>query len=76
MPKSLMRSLGEFFGHIARGVKTPVAGSDRREVGRSVEEEQVETPRGQVTLRRTTIDEVIVDPKASTANPDRPRAHE
>lgn len=51
--KSLMRSLGEFFGHIARGVKTDPA---KKVVRKNVEEER----RGNVTLRRTTIEEIEV----------------
>ncbi len=50
--KSLMRCLGEFTGHILKGVRTPA--STRQEVSRSTEE----TTRDGVTLRRTTIDEI------------------
>jgi hypothetical protein len=59
-PKSIMRSLGEFFGHIARGVKTDVKGGQKQEVRRTVEEETRETAEGKITLRRTTIEEVEV----------------
>ena len=51
--KTLMRSLGEFFGHIVRGIRTDPA--RRRTVVRHETEEQ---PRGPITLRRTTIDEI------------------
>jgi len=51
--KSLMRCLGEFTGHIVRGIRTPASGP-RQEVGRSIEERT----EGGVTLRRTTIDEI------------------
>lgn len=55
---SLMRNLGAFFGHIAKGVRTKVNKEgdeiERREVKRTVEEED----RGDVILRRTTIEEV------------------
>lgn len=59
-PKGLMRSLGEFVGHIARAVRTdpatgPVA---RREVRREVEERPGEVDGRKVTLRRTIIEEV------------------
>ncbi len=63
--KPLARSLGEFFGHILKGVKTdpaadrPVA---RQVVRQSVEEEQRDTPQGKVTIRRTTIEEIEVNP--------------
>lgn len=65
-----MRSLGEFFGHIVRGVKTPVSGEERHEVRRDVQEETRETPQGKVTLRRTTIEEVVIDPDAGRTQPD------
>jgi hypothetical protein len=51
-----MRSLGEFFGHIVRGVKQPVV-PERREVRRETEERSLP---GGVVLRRTTIEEVEV----------------
>ena len=57
--KSIMRSLGEFFGHIVRGVKTDPgqASSERiKEVGRHVEEQH----RDGVVLRRTTIEEIEI----------------
>lgn len=58
--KSLMRSLGEFVGHIWQGLRSDT-GKHRREVRRETEEEQRETPMGKVTLRRTTIEEVEFD---------------
>jgi hypothetical protein len=59
--KSIMRSLGEFFGHIVRGAKTDPSENDSRqtqEVGRQVQEEH----RDGVVLRRTTIEEIEFDP--------------
>lgn len=56
----LMRSLGQFVGHIAKAVKTDVS-SERREVSRTVEEEERETEGGKVTLRRTVIEEIEVE---------------
>lgn len=47
----MMRNLGEFFGHILHGVRTDPS---KKVVRREVEEEK----RGEVTLRRTTIEEV------------------
>ncbi len=55
--KPLARSLGEFVGHIWRGVTGDVT-RERHEVSRTVEEEERETERGKVTLRRTTIEEI------------------
>lgn len=51
--KSLMRNLGEFFGHIVRGVKTDPA-KRKHVIRKDVEEEK----HGDVTLRRTTIEEI------------------
>jgi hypothetical protein len=52
-----MRSLGEFFGHVWKGVRTD-PGPQRHVVRRDVQETTVPTEGGPVTLRRTTIDEV------------------
>lgn len=56
--KSLMRNLGEFVGHIVKGVKTDPAAQEKQgrtqEIRRDVEEED----RGDMILRRTTIEEV------------------
>lgn len=49
--KSLMRCLGEFVGHIAKAV---TSNSHTCEVGRKTQE----VVKGNVTLRRTTIDEI------------------
>lgn len=61
--KTLMRNLGEFFGHIARGVKTDPAATQSGSAGmqkqvarKTVEEEK----QGNVVLRRTTIEEIEV----------------
>jgi len=51
--KSLMRNLGEFFGHVVRGVKSD-PGGEREVVSKKVEEED----HGKVVLRRTTIEEI------------------
>lgn len=67
--KSIMRSLGEFVGHIVRGVKTPVETPVRHQVNRHVEEETRDTPAGKVTLRRTTIEEVEFLPDAPRTPP-------
>ena len=60
--KTLMRSIGEFVGHIAHAVKTPAPKGEKREVRREVEIEDRETAQGKVTLRRTTIEEIEVQP--------------
>lgn len=62
-PNSLMHNLGQFFGHIAKGVKTDPAKPTTRkqEVRREVEERQETAPDGRkVTVRRTTIEEVEI----------------
>lgn len=60
-PKSIMRSLGEFFGHIAHGIKTDPTKppSAVREVKRTVEETRRDDG---VILRRTVIEEVELRP--------------
>ena len=55
--KSLMRSLGEFFGHIAHGVRSDPGKKDKKTIRTTVEEKQ----EGNVILRRTTIEEVEID---------------
>ena len=52
--KPLMRCFGEIVGHIVHAVKS---NSSKREVNRSVEEKKD----GNVTLRRTTIDEIEIN---------------
>jgi len=60
--KSIMRSLGEFVGHVWRGVKAdPAKQGDRRTLRHDIEEETRDGPEGRVTLRRTTIEEIEVD---------------
>jgi hypothetical protein len=51
--KPLMRSLGEFVGHIIRAVKTDPA---RKVIHKSIDEQQQDS----LILRRTTIDEVEI----------------
>lgn len=53
-----MRSLGEFFGHIAHGVKSN-PGAEKKTIRTTVEEKQ----EGNVILRRTTIEEIEVSKK-------------
>jgi len=54
--KPLMRSLGEFVGHIVKAVKNKPTG--RRVVLNKTTQQQ---HRGNITLRRTTIEEIEVD---------------
>lgn len=51
--KSLMRCLGEFVGHIVHAVKSD---SSTNEINRTVEQKM----EGNMTLRRTTIDEIEI----------------
>jgi hypothetical protein len=69
--KSISRSLGEFFGHIAHGVKGDLSSDqpERREVRREVEEREGEVDGRRVTLRRTTIEEIEID-EGSSADTD------
>lgn len=67
-PKSLMRNLGAFFGHIAHGITASPTGPEPRthEVRREVEEREETAPDGRkVTVRRTTIEEIEVEQKPS-----------
>ncbi len=60
--KTLARSLGEFFGILINAAKTDVTA--RRTVVRTdVQQQTINTPAGEVTLRRTTIDEVEQPPR-------------
>jgi hypothetical protein len=52
--KPLMRSLGEFFGHLVKAAKS----DPNKKVLRKEVEEQT---RGDITLRRTTIEEIEVN---------------
>lgn len=70
--KPLMRSLGEFVGHIAKGISTDPskpANGTRQTVRRQVEEEVQDTPQGKVVLRRTTIEEIELRPDSPTRPP-------
>ncbi|MBX3315598.1 MAG: hypothetical protein KF902_01905 [Phycisphaeraceae bacterium] len=63
--KPLMRLLGEFVGHVAQGVKADPGKLPEKthEVRRETTEEVKETAQGQVVLRRTTIEEVVLPPE-------------
>ncbi len=64
--KPLMRLLGEFVGHVAHGVKAdPAKPGHVHEVRRETTEEVRETKQGQVVLRRTTIEEVVLPREAN-----------
>ena len=56
--KPLMRSLGEFVGHIYKAA-TSDPGANRVVVNRRLQEEE----RGNVTLRRTTVEEIEIKPQ-------------
>lgn len=56
--KSIARSLGEFFGHIIKGVR---ANPSKRVLKHSVEEENVGSS---MILRRTTIEEIELTSKS------------
>ena len=59
--KPLMRSIGEFVGHLVKAVKHDPAGK-KVELSKTTKEED----RGNITLRRTTVEEIeIHDPKES-----------
>lgn len=70
--KSTMRALGEFFGHVIKGVKTdpskPVPAATRTRV----EEETRQTPAGRVVLRRTIIEEIVLPGQDAPGDASRP----
>jgi hypothetical protein len=53
-----MRSLGEFVGHIVKAVKT-----DPRQKRVVLKKTQQQVDRGNVTLRRTTVEEIEIHDK-------------
>lgn len=57
--KGLMRSLGEFVGHIGRAIRTDPA-REKTELRRESQVEERQGPDGKVILRRTTIEEMEV----------------
>ncbi|MBX3379587.1 MAG: hypothetical protein KF805_05805 [Phycisphaeraceae bacterium] len=62
--KSLSRSLGEFFGHIWKGVQEPVTPSSNKQIVRQETTEEVrQTESGKVIMRRTIVDELEVPAK-------------
>ena len=65
-----MRSLGEFVGHIVHSVKADVDPS-RRVIRHEVEEETREVGDQKVTLRRTTIEEIEIDPADASRHQER-----
>lgn len=69
--KSILRSLGEFFGHVAKGIKTDPA-KPRVVTKKTIEHESRDTPQGKVVLRRTIIEEVELPPasRQPPAHPD------
>jgi len=63
--KSIMRSLGEFCGHVWKGVTADPAkpGAQKRIVRHDAEEQDASDEDNRVTLRRTTIEEVEIEPR-------------
>jgi len=59
--KSLMRNLGEFFGHVTRALRSD-PGTRKRVLDRSIEQDERQTDGGKVTLRRTTVEEIEFEP--------------
>ncbi len=61
--KPLMRSLGEFVGHIVKAVKHEPRGK-RVVLNKTTQQEH----RGNITLRRTTVEEIELRDGAAKAN--------
>ena len=69
--KPLARSLGAFVGHIARAFRTdPGQDSKRITVSKTVDEQD----RGDVVLRRTTIEEMEFRDRPPTGDDTEPQA--
>ena len=59
--KTIMRSLGEFVGHIWHAAaKDPDPDTQQTVLRHEVEKSEQDTPQGKVTLRRTTIEEIEI----------------
>ncbi len=56
LKKPLMRSLGEFVGHILKAVRTDPR-AQRTVLNKTTQQET----RGTMTLRRTTVEEIEID---------------
>lgn len=62
--KSLSRSIGEFFGHILKGVRQPVDPPATRQIVRQESTEDVrQTEAGKVIVRRTIVEELEIPAK-------------
>lgn len=70
--KSTMRALGEFFGHVIKGVKTDPSKAAPAATRTRVEEETRQTPAGRVVLRRTIIEEIVLPPQNPEGDASRP----
>ena len=64
-PKSLMRCIGEFAGHIMHGVRTPVGPKTE-----TIRHETHESTQGDVVLRRTVIEEVEMPAETAAKDAD------
>ena len=62
---SLIRNLGAFFGHIVKAVKTDPS-TTKTVVRKTVEEQE----HGDITLRRTTIEEIEFKENDKSENTD------
>lgn len=69
--KTIMRSLGEFFGHLRKAAKADVS-RERVTVREQTQERIVPTDAGELVLRRRTIDEVEL--RRSAAESSSPHA--
>lgn len=66
---SFGRNLGLFVGHVKQGIITPLESRAPREVGRTVQEYEMQSGGDRITLRRTVVDEVITDPAEQADQP-------
>ncbi len=79
--QSLLRNLGQFFGHVVHAIKhDPTAPTTAKAAEPAVEVREVNREvqiarQGEFILRRTTIDEVLLDKQATPA-PSEATKHE
>ncbi len=76
---SLLRNLGQFFGHVVHAIRhdptdqTKANAAESEMEVREVNREVQLARQGEFILRRTTIDEVLRDTQATPAPPEAPK---
>lgn len=71
--KSLARSLGEFVGHIAAGIRADPASPDAARRVQTTAHQELDDQGRTIVVRRTVIEEVEVRPTGATPTEPDPR---